>query len=215
MTVVLISETAGSTRQWAPGSVNTLIAPWPSAASRTQDDPEVVATKVVESLNHSLDNDGGGSVANIFCKDGYWRDHLALTWDLRTIKGGTRIAEFLRSGHNLKKIEIDLSSPDRVPKLTACNPQETVTTIQFFIVATTRYGSGRGIVSLAEEDGEWKIWTCFTSLEELKGFEEPIGANRAKGVQHGAIASRKNWLDRRRDEVEFEGKSPDVLVIGT
>jgi hypothetical protein len=90
-----------------------------------------------------------------------------------------------------------------------------VTGIQFFIIVRTGPGLGRGVINLAEEDGQWKTWTCFTSLEELSGFPEPIGSNRAKGVEHGAIASRRNWLDRRRDEVEFAGKSPDLLVIGT
>jgi hypothetical protein len=64
--------------------------------------------------------------------------------------------------------------------------------IQFFTIVTTQFGSGRGIVRLVRESGQWKIWTFFTSIEELKGHEEVLGPNRANGVQHGAQAGRKN-----------------------
>ncbi|KAI1876888.1 uncharacterized protein JN550_000960 [Neoarthrinium moseri] len=203
-----------TTRQIAPGSVNTPIARWPSTAKNVAVDADAISSKIIDSLNQSLERNDNVSVAQLFCSEGYWRDHLCLTWDLRTIKGNNKIATFLDDGHNLKKIEIDRSEPNRGPRLCAFNPHETVKGIQFFVIATTKDGSGRGLMNLVEDAGQWKIWTCFTSLDELTGFEEPIGPNRAKGVQHGAIASRKNWLDRRRDEVEFENSSPDVLVIG-
>ncbi|KAI0132611.1 hypothetical protein BJ170DRAFT_680493 [Xylariales sp. AK1849] len=215
MTVGPVPVTAVPTRQWAPGSVNTPIAKWPSTARSSSIDADVIATDIITSLNQALARRDNTAIAKLFCHDGYWRDHLALTWDLRTIKGADKISEFLDKGHNLSKIEIDRSGPDHGPKLTAFNPHGTVKGVQFFIIATTRHGSGRGVINLVEDDdGQWKIWTCFTTLDELTGHEEPVGPNRAKGVEHGAIASRKNWLDRRKEEVDFQHGSPDVLVIG-
>ena len=202
------------TTQWAPGSVNVPLADWPATMSDTSIDPEPVAARIVDELNVGLQSRDEAGVAALFTADGYWRDHLALTWDLRTIKGRAKIAGFLGSGHHLVRVEIDRSTPEKGPQVASFNPLDTVKGIRFFTIVTTQHGSGRGLVTLVEEAGAWKIWTCFTMVDELRGFEEPLGPRRAKGVQHGAVAERQNWLDRRKEEVEFAGGSPDVLVIG-
>jgi hypothetical protein len=110
MAIVPIQSTGGSTRQWAPGSVNTPIATWPSASVDTTDDPDVVAAGIIESLNQALEKNDSASIAKLFSTEGYRRDHLALTWDLRTIKGNTNIAAFLGNGHNLKRVGIEQPS---------------------------------------------------------------------------------------------------------
>lgn len=202
------------TRQIAPGSVNVHIPAWPKDLSNKSVDADSEATKLIGSLNLALDRGDNSAVAKLFLDDGYWRDHLCVTWDLRTMKGSSKIKGFLDGGHNLKKIEIDRSNPDFAPKVAAFDPKATTSGIQFFTNVTTDHGSGRGFVNMVEDSGEWKIFTCFTTLKELTGFEEAIGNNRPQGVQHGAIPSRKNWLDRRKDEKEFRDQSPDVLVIG-
>ncbi|KAH8205558.1 hypothetical protein TruAng_000264 [Truncatella angustata] len=208
------STRSARTRQIAPGSTNLTMPEWPQTAKDTSVDADAVATKVIGSLNLALNQGDNAAVAKLFCDDGYWRDHLCLTWDLRTMKGSSKIKGFLDSVHHLKKIDIDRSTPLRAPSLQAINPNETLTGIQFFTKVTTDEGSGRGLVNLVEESGDWKIFTCFTTLETLSGFEEQTGYNRPKGVQHGAMISRKNWLDRRKEEVEFQNKDPDVLIIG-
>lgn len=202
------------TRQIAPGSVNVPIPEWPKNTSTTSVDAEEIATKVIGSLNLALDRGDNAAAAGLFMDDGYWRDHLCLTWDLRTMKGVSKIKGFLDQGHNLKSIDIDRSNPNRAPKFTALDPDETVKGVQFFTTVTTQQGSGRGLVSIVDDSGDWKIFTCFTTLNELTGFEEATGHNRPKGVQHGAMPSRKNWLDRRKDEMEFRDQDPEVLIIG-
>lgn len=54
----------------------------------------------------------------------------------------------------------------------------------------------------------------FTSVEELKGYEEKNGANRPPGVSHGENINRESWADRRHREKNFIGSEPTVLVIG-
>ncbi|KAI0177562.1 hypothetical protein BJ166DRAFT_26200 [Pestalotiopsis sp. NC0098] len=202
------------TRQIAPGSVNVPIPEWPKNTSTASVDADEIATKVIGSLNLALDRGDNAAAAGLFMNDGYWRDHLCLTWDLRTMKGVSKIKGFLDQGHNLKSIDVDRSNPNRAPKFTALDPDETVKGVQFFTTVTTQQGSGRGLVSIVDDSGDWKIFTCFTTLNELTGFEEATGHNRPKGVQHGAMPSRKNWLDRRKDEMEFQDQDPEVLIIG-
>lgn len=57
-------------------------------------------------------------------------------------------------------------------------------------------------------------FTIFTSVEELKGYEEKNGANRPPGVNHGENINREAWVDRRHREKNFIGSEPTVLIIG-
>lgn len=212
--VQAVPSRSDRTRQIAPGSHNLPIPSWPKSLTSESVDADTEAKKVIGSLNLALDRGDSATIASLFINDGYWRDHLCLTWDLRTMKGNSKIKGFLGQGHNLRKMEIDRSTAYRAPQVTALSPDGATKGIQFFTLVTTAQGSGRGLVKMVEESGGWKIFTCFTTLDELRGFEEQLGHNRPRGVQHGAMPSRKNWLDRRTEEIEFKDKEPDVLVIG-
>ena len=66
-------------------------------------------------------------------------------------------------------------------------------TVQAFLKVETDVGSGEGIVRLVQEGGNWKVFTLFTFLKELRGHEESVGKRRPHGVEHGEHASQKNW----------------------
>lgn len=70
------------------------------------------------------------------------------------------------------------------------------------------------MVRLAEESGNWKLFNVFTSLVGAADMEEATGFNRPIGVQHGEHKGRKNWQDRRVDEVNYVDKEPAVLIVG-
>ncbi len=63
-------------------------------------------------------------------------------------------------------------------------------------------------------DAPWKAWTVLTTLDELKGFEEPSGPRRAYGVDHGEFRGRRSWLEWRRDEQSLAGGDAAVVVVG-
>lgn len=197
-----------------PGSVNIPVARWPKTAETTSVDADAVATKIVDSINHALANGDTKAIADLFLEDGYWRDHLGISWDLRTQKGPKKIAEFLADGCPLEKIEIDRSSSYRAPQLGAFDGTGDVKGIQFFFNFSSKDGAGQGVARLAERDGQWKIFTFFTVLRDIKGHEEAVGPRRTKGVEHGGKPDRKNWLERRKAEVDFENKEPTVLILG-
>jgi len=56
--------------------------------------------------------------------------------------------------------------------------------------------------------GEWKAFTLYTTLEELRGFPEKIGPRREFLPNHG------KWLSQREEERSFSGGDPAVIVIG-
>ncbi|GAB1318037.1 Putative flavin-containing protein [Madurella fahalii] len=150
----------------------------------------------------------------------FWRDHLALAFSLRTLRGRAAIRAYLTSlpAQALKglQLEVDGSSAFRAPQVAGFRPGGDVRGVGFFVKVENGVGTGRGVVRLVESGGEgqWKIWTLYTALEELRGFEEARGPRREVGVQHGSVVGRKNWEERRREEAEFGTEEPEVLIIG-
>ena len=199
-----------------PGSVNITLGEFPASASSSTVDADSIAADLISTLNQALANKDYHGIANLFLQYGYWRDHLALSWDLRTLKGRSDILAFLDKNCPLETVRLDIYtlSAFRAPVFGPIDGWGDVKGVQFFITFDTNIGNGQGVVRLAEEDGQWRIFTLFTSLRELKGYEEPMNNRRAKGVEHGMHSDRKNWADGRRAEANFKDKDPAVIIIG-
>lgn len=196
-----------------PGSVNIPVGKFPPSSTSTSVNAEQVATEIIDRLNTALAQKDYQSISSLFLDDGFWRDHLCLSWDFRTVKGSQNVAKFLADHPQPLKLALDHSSPFRAPHVGPIDAFGDVTGIEFFVSVTTAVGTGWGVVRLAETDG-WKIFTCFTSLRELTGAEEKVNDRRPVGVQHGEQTGRKNWQDRRAADINFEDKEPAVVIIG-
>jgi putative flavoprotein involved in K+ transport len=128
---------------------------------------------------------------------------VAFTWNLRTVEGPAGVRDMLE--HTLGHVR---PTGWRVTE----EPAEAEGVTEAWLAFET--AAGRGIGHLRLRDGE--VWTLLTTLEELKGHEEPRGPNRPKGVDHGADPDRETWLEERRREAEELGyeTQPDVVVVG-
>ncbi|KAK0611416.1 dimethylaniline monooxygenase (N-oxide forming) [Immersiella caudata] len=197
-----------------PGSFMHPPHPWPASAKNVSVDAAAIAEKTVSAVNQAIAEKNFNALTSLFVEGSFWKDHVATSWHLRTIKGRDQILAFLRQQCNLTKVEIDTSSDFRKPTFANFAPNGDVQGIYFFTRITTQFGSGRGIIRMVESGSEFKIWTFFTGLEELKGFEEPVGPRRPNGVEPGSRAGRKNWLERRAGAADFVDSEPDVLIIG-
>ena len=66
------------------------------------------------------------------------------------------------------------------------------------------------------QDG--KCWTLLTTLQELKGHEEPEfgGAARPKGVEHGTYEDRLTWSEQKAQDEATLGydEQPYVVIVG-
>lgn len=208
-----------------PGSINIPVAKFPTPPE-TPSPPDIdikyVVAELVKDVNAALGQHSYSSLAGLFAEEGYWRDHLALSWDFRTAYSPPQILQYLQAcskskdGFRLQKIISDDGSTSRGCKLVPIDAEGTVTGIQFYFTCETVLGTGRGLARLVEQDGRWKIFTFYTRLEELRGFEEPVGPRRSKGVEHGGKPGRKNWAERRDAESNFEtSDDAAVVIIGT
>lgn len=196
------------------GSVNIEMGEYPKTSENHSVDANKVADDIVSQINDALSSDNNEAIGNLFLEDiGYWRDHLALNWDFRTVKGRPNVRKLLDGAKvRLSKIELDRSTAVRAPKFGPIDAWGDVNGIQFFIKFENEIGRGEGLVNLAEKDGQWMVFTVYTALRELKGHEEPTKHRRPKGVQHGGDPNRKNWKERR--DAEKEEINPRVLIIG-
>lgn len=209
----LVAPTPSSQRV-EPGSVNVQACPWPTSAKDETADAAAIAQALVASFNQALADQNYDALVDLFIEDGFWRDHLAVSWALRTLEGRQNIRSFLAEQCHLTKVEIDQSSDFRKPQLTGFAPAGDVKGFVFHTTVTTKYGSGRGVVRVVEKGSQHMIWTFFTGLEKLAGHEEPLGAARSKGVEHGGKPGRRNWLERTQEAGDFVDSEPAVLIIG-
>ncbi|KEF51713.1 uncharacterized protein A1O9_12348 [Exophiala aquamarina CBS 119918] len=205
-----------SKQKIVPGSFNIPLgvfppSPWSFLGAH------VVASKLVERLNKSLRERDAPAIEVLFHENSYWRDHLCLTWDLRTLKGRDKIAHFVTNSPEGESIETDASTPLRAPKhgpIDGLYSQASdVSAIKVFVKVTTKVGAGRGVAKLAEVQGQWKF-TLFTTLDELHGHEELLYERRPNGAEHGEHVGRQNRQDKRQGAVEFRARSPAVLIVG-
>ena len=144
-------------------------------------------------------------IVELFIPDGWWRDHLALTWEFRTFHGATRIKRFLDD----QLASFAVSGLQLRDRALLKQPYPDLAWVQALFDFETNVGIGSGVIRLVPTaSGEWKAFTLYTTLDDLKGFPEKIGPRREFLPNHG------KWLNQREEERSFSKSDPTVLVVG-
>jgi putative flavoprotein involved in K+ transport len=143
----------------------------------------------------------------MFASTSFWRDLVSFSWNFTTVEDPAGVRDLLTS-------TLEHTRPSTFTQSEPATEDGGVVTAWFTF--ETEVGRGSGLVRLVEEDGSDKAWTMLTSLDELKGHEEPRGTRRSKGVEHGAFKDRTTYRERRQEEAESLGSTtqPYVLVVG-
>ena len=152
---------------------------------------------------------------SLFHRESYWRDVLALSWNLQTVNGIDDVVRELkaRAGRVAPsgfRIDPDRAAPRWVTRAGTAS-------IEAIFKFETEEGRGSGILRLipdASDDNRLKAWTLLTALDELKGFEEQLGSSRPRGQSYSRDFRGPNWLDLRKDAARYAERSADVLVVG-
>ncbi|MBX6767668.1 MAG: NAD(P)/FAD-dependent oxidoreductase, partial [Actinomadura rubrobrunea] len=141
--------------------------------------------------------------AAMFAPESYWRDLVAFTWNIKTVEGRDGVAHMLDAC-------LDHTDPSGF-RITE-EPVEADGVAEAWLAFETATGRGVGHLRLTDEGA----WTLLTTLNELKGHEEPLRERRPKGVQHGVVPSRRTWAQERALETARLGveEQPYVVVIG-
>ena len=165
--------------------------------------PTQQVSEWLSDFRAALDRADFDAAVNMFEEEGYWRDLVSFTWNIKTLEGRENIRAMLeatavRAKPDQWEVEGDATSDSGV--------------ISSWLTFETAVSRGKGQIRL--KDG--KCWTLLTTMTELKGFEEKKGVSRAKGVQHGVRPNRQNWLERKTLEAAELGttKQPYCLIVG-
>ncbi|WP_084845096.1 flavin-containing monooxygenase [Prescottella equi] len=144
---------------------------------------------------------------DLFATESYWRDLLTFTWDIQTVEHRDGVQALLAA-------TLANTSPSGFRLMDVADVADGVITAVFSF--ETAIARGDGVVRLVREHGKDRAYTLFTSMTELRGYEEPRGARRPMGTQHAADRERRTWLEVKRHEEETLGVTtqPFVLVIG-
>ncbi|WP_245963799.1 flavin-containing monooxygenase [Terracoccus luteus] len=145
--------------------------------------------------------------AGLFARQSFWRDLIAFTWNIITVENPDGVRDMLAA-------TLDDTAPVRLRLTEPATEDGGVVTA--WVELESAKGRGPGLLRLTEEDGEDRAWTLLTAMQELAGHEEPRGARRPLGAQHGAAKDRVTWAERRQQEAESLGSDtqPYVLVVG-
>jgi cation diffusion facilitator CzcD-associated flavoprotein CzcO len=181
---------------------------------RTDDNTASVENWLTE-FERALAGSQTETLEPLFHPESYWRDALALSWNLQTLNGADAIVKELSvlaasSAPCQFKIDPERAPPRRVRRAGT----EAIEAIFKF---ETAQGCGHGIIRLipdAADNNRLKAWTLFTALEELKGFEETIGSARPRGQSYSRDFRGPNWLDQRQASISYTDRDPTVLVVG-
>ncbi|WP_210493249.1 NAD(P)/FAD-dependent oxidoreductase [Patulibacter sp. SYSU D01012] len=157
----------------------------------------------LDAFNAALEREDAAAAADLFLTTCFWRDLVALTWNLKTVEGREGVTDLL---------DATLATARPRGFRTTEPPAEADGVTEAWIAFETATGRGKGHLRL--KDG--RAWTLLTTLQELKGHEEPRGERRPMGAEHGARRDRETWSERReREERELGYETqPEVLIVG-
>lgn len=169
----------------------------------------------LDEFERTLDTPDPAALDRLLLSDSFWRDVLALSWNLQTLAGRDTIAQ-----------ELTMLAPKAAPANFEIAPNRAAprwvsragtNTIEAIFSFETAIGRGSGIVRLLPDaaDGDrLKAWTLLTALDELKGFEELLGTSRPRGRTYSRDFRGPNWLDLRNASRDYSDRDPAVLVVG-
>jgi cation diffusion facilitator CzcD-associated flavoprotein CzcO len=179
------------------------------------DDVSIAAENWLDQFENALTKPDPVLLKTLFHPDSFWRDVLALSWNIQTINGAQPILHELKTraagaAPSDFRIAPGRAAPRRVTRA-GTGAIEAIFTFE------TSQGRGSGILRLipdADDGNKLKAWTLLTALDELKGFEEQLGTARPRGQSYSRDFRGPNWLDLRNAAAAYADRDPAVLVVG-
>ncbi|MDE2378055.1 NAD(P)/FAD-dependent oxidoreductase [Bradyrhizobium sp.] len=178
-------------------------------------DLSVSAQDWLDRFARALAGPDRDALSALLLPESYWRDVLALSWNLQTVARRDAIVRELealapKAAPGQFRIAQDRAAPRWVTRAGTCN-------IEAIFDFETATGRGSGILRLVPDAGDGdrlKAWTLLTALEELKGFEEQLGRTRPRGQVFSRDFRGPNWLDLRKESTDYADRDPAVLIVG-
>jgi cation diffusion facilitator CzcD-associated flavoprotein CzcO len=178
-------------------------------------DAAIAAENWLTQFEAALAGADGRALKGLFLAESYWRDVLALSWNIQTLNGAPAILKELTAhGARVAPRGFAIDRDRAPPRLVTRAGSQAIEAIFKF---ETAEGRGSGIFRLipdADDNNKLKAWTLLTALDELKGLEEQLGNARPRGNAYSRDFRGPNWLDLRKASADYADRDPAVLVVG-
>lgn len=163
------------------------------------------------SFERALADRSAANLRKVLWNEVHWRDLMAFTWSITPHDDlESAVADLIRCQPEIGARNFRLSE-ERTPPRRAL--RHGIPSIEAFFTFETNVGRCSGIVRLVADQPE-KAWVFATSLDEIKGHEEPVGQRRPTGAAYSRNFGGDNWSDIRARTAAFEDRDPAVLIIG-
>lgn len=182
--------------------------------------PEELFEQWLAQLSTVFEAQNASDFARLFIEDGYWRDILSFSWERPTFAGRVAIAEgFAATVARVNPCNLRLAEGRTAPRFARRSGRDV---IEAWFEFDTAVGTGAGFARLAyagdqldsNDPLQARAWLLLTTLQELRGFEEKVGARRPSGEHFSKIESPVSWSQQRAKEIEYAERDPEVLVVG-
>jgi hypothetical protein len=204
-------------------SVNIPLASYPRASSApAPKSPEAIrniASQSISQLNAVLESKNYAALSSLMLSSGcYWRDHLALeSTKFSVLIGVGQILDFIsRNGGQCRIRKFALENGKEVV-VGGIDPMKTIKSIRALITFETAEAMGRGVINWVQdvENGDqWKVFTIYTAVQDLKNFPFMNGDERRLFADPHDIYKTTNWKEYRDDKLSFKDEDPAVLIVG-
>ncbi|KFY89265.1 hypothetical protein V498_06476 [Pseudogymnoascus sp. VKM F-4517 (FW-2822)] len=165
--------------------METVAAPLPSLVfhdevNRGSIDPRSITETWLQNLQQKVSENQLRDVSELFIDECWWRDIVALSWNITTKCGRNEISQYLqlqaaKSGFGQLNVVDQGALQPRLSNMGG------LIWIESGFSFETKVGTGRGIVRLANVGPlQWKAWIVHTNLDELKGFPEQSPQEKPK-----------------------------------
>ncbi len=185
----------------------TLERPPAEPAAEPAEGPAHRVAAWLSNFETALTAGDAAAAASMFDDDSYWRDLVAFTWNITTVEGPEGVRDMLAA-------TLEHVAPHGF--VASEEPTGTEEMTEAWIEFETEVGRGRGHLRLKGGPDRAKAWTLLTTLDALKGHEEPQSDRRPMGAEHGADKNRQTWLEKREREAAELGHAvqPNVVIVG-
>ena len=199
---------AAETLRWKNVDLPTFDKLGVSPPDVSEEEARNIAEEWLTIFERNITSNNIDGIVSQLTEECWWRDLLAMTWDLRTFQAPESIGNFLKdrlAASKTKNFKLTIANYDQ--------PYEDLGWIRLHWDFENHVGSGVGISRLVPTKGSggsvvWKSTNICFSLLELKDHPPATGWLRDPDPNHG------KWLDKRRREMEYQDRDPDVLVVG-
>ena len=185
-----------------------------SSLEITEEDRDRAVTKWLADFESLLAGKDETTIECLFHPDGYWRDLLALTWELKTFHGLSEVHGGLTAVDcTMRPCNLRLQGRAIAGVLGEFGP-----TVEGFFTCETDLAAARGYLRLVpvREAGRdsFRAVTVLTAMVALKDFPERGRKNRDETFMRPVEEGSDNWLDRRRTALAYRDRDPQVLIVG-